>query len=102
MDSRLELQAMLEELLGTRNVYFQPPSNFVMQYPCIRYTLRDIDTRTANNKPYKFDKSYELTYIDEDPDSDIPMKLAALPMCTMLRSYIMDGLNCYVFVIHHN
>lgn len=100
MKTRLELQAFLENLIGSRNVYFQPPSTLKMKYPCIRYTLRDLDTRTGNNTPYKMDKSYELTYIDEDPDSDIPDRIAMLPKCGFLRSYIVDGLNCYVFVIH--
>ena len=101
MRSRLEWQVFFENLLGSRNVYFQPPSNLKMKYPCIRYTLRDLDTRTADNTPYTLDKSYEVTYIDTDPDSGIPEKLAMLPRCGFLRSYIYDGLNCYVFVIHN-
>lgn len=100
MASRLELQKMLEDLLGTRRVYFQPPSNLSMEYPCIRYCLRDIETDKANDKPYKASKSYELTYIDEDPDNDMAEKIAMLPMTSMVRSYVYDGLNCYVYIIY--
>ena len=102
MASRPDLQKMFEDLLGTRNVYFQPPSNLEMHYPCIRYCLRTIDTDKANDKPYKLDKSYEVTYIDEDPDNEMAEKLAMLPFCTMVRSYVYDGLNCYVYTIHNN
>jgi hypothetical protein len=38
MASRLQLQALLEGV--TEHVYFQPPTNLEMQYPCIMY-VRD-------------------------------------------------------------
>lgn len=37
MNRRYELQAVLEGILGSGNVYFQPPENLKMRYDCIVY-----------------------------------------------------------------
>ena len=52
MRSRLELQTKLEEISGTKHVYFMPPTSLKMEYPAIRYTREKIDTRNADNKKY--------------------------------------------------
>ena len=39
MGTRLELQNKLEELLGSRHVYFQPPESVKMEYPAIKYSM---------------------------------------------------------------
>jgi hypothetical protein len=97
MPSRLELQSLLLDLLGSSNVYFQPPSNVQMQYPAIVYKRDDIRTEFADNKPYKHKKRYQVTVMDRDPDSDIHEKVAALPLCSYDRSYTADNLNHDVF-----
>ena len=44
MKNRIELQTLLEELLGSKNVYYQPPNNLSMSYPAILYsTDKDIE-----------------------------------------------------------
>lgn len=101
MRSRLELQKMLEELLGTRNVYFQPPETLKMKYPCIRYKLSDVLVSHAEDVPYLMDKAYEMIYIDSDPDNKMFEKLASLPKCRFNRYYVADGLNCYVYKIYY-
>lgn len=101
MDRRLKLHELLVELLGSRNVYFQPPSNLLMKYPAIRYNLRSIDKRNANNMPYRVDNSYELTYMTTDPDDPIVNKLNLLPLCRFDRWYAVDGLNHYVFTLYY-
>ena len=80
MGSRLNLQRKLEDLLGTRNVYFQPPPNLKMNFPCIVYERARLNTDFADNNPYKIDKVYYVTYIDTNPDSDMPLKLASMSM----------------------
>ena len=42
MDKRQTLQSELEAILGSRNVYYQPPANLKMQYPAIRYKKQKI------------------------------------------------------------
>ena len=47
MASRLDLQSKLEKLLGNKNVYYQPPESLKMEYPAIRYSRSDIDSKYA-------------------------------------------------------
>lgn len=94
---RLELQALLEELLASDHVYFQPPKNTRMEYPCIVYSRSDRDTRHANNLPYKDRKRYQVTVISSDPDSEIPEKIAALPLCRFEQHFTADHLNHDVY-----
>jgi hypothetical protein len=97
MAQRLELQDILTRLLGSSNVYFQPPPNIQIEYPCIIYSRYDIIIDHANNLPYKTKKRYQVTVIDTDPDSDIHEKVAALPLCAYDRFYTADNLNHDVF-----
>lgn len=100
MGKRLDLHAKLVEILGSKNVYFQPPSTVTMQYPAIRYSLGRIDNRRAENSIYSTNKSYELTFMTKNPDDEIVDKLNELPMCRFDRFYTMDNLNHYVFTIY--
>lgn len=97
MGQRLELHALLKTLVD--NVYFQPPSSTVMQYPCIRYERTNIRSKTADNAPYLHVKEYTLTVIDANPDSQIPDAVSKLPQCIYDRPYKSDGLNHDVFNI---
>ena len=97
MAQRLELQSLLVSLLGSNNVYFQPPPTVTMQYPCIIYNRDSLNTEYADNNPYKSKKRYQVTVIDTNPDSDIPDKIAELPMCSYDRFYTADNLNHDVY-----
>jgi hypothetical protein len=100
MGTRIELQTLLETVLGSRNVYFQPPPTVEMKYPCIVYNLDNMDTRFADNYPYKLEKRYVLTIIDKDPDSLIPDRIALLQKCTFDRHFVTDNLNHNIFTIY--
>lgn len=100
MGQRLRLQTILEELLGSRNVYFQPPANIQMQHPCIVYKRDNARTEFAGNAPYRYTKRYLVTVIDQDPDSPIPDKIAALPRCIFSRHFAKDNLNHDVFSLY--
>lgn len=93
MAPRLELQTLLTELLGTGNVYFQPPPTIKMNYPCIVYNRDGEQVEHADNKPYNRKIQYQVVVIDSDPDSNIPEKLSALPLCSFDRAYTADNLN---------
>lgn len=97
MAQRLDLHSILLGLLGSPNVYFQPPPSYKLEYPCIIYKRDRIDIAHADNKPYKNKRRYQLTVIDANPDSDIPEKVAALPMCSYDRFYTADNLNHDVY-----
>lgn len=100
MGQRVELQQLLEDLLGSRNVYFQPIENLQMQYPCIRYSWDFEQTLKANNEQYSRNLRYQLVYIDRNPDSDVPAKLSKLPLCRFGRTYTQDNLHHTVYDIY--
>ena len=101
MAKRIELQAILEEILGSRNVYFQPPASVKMKYPAIVYKRKSINTLRANDSIYRQLPEYELVLIDPNPDSQFVDKLMQLRYCRYDRHYAADNLNHDVFSIHY-
>ena len=98
--SRLELHEVLCDILGSRNVYFQPPESFKLKYPCIVYERSYIRQDKANNETYLKHKRYTVTVIDEDPDSETPEKVLALHYCSFDRHYTSENLNHDVFTLY--
>ena len=102
MASRTDLHDELCTVLGSKNVYFQPPATLRMQYDAIRYELGGNDTVRANNRIYKFVNQYEGVVITRDPDTTIPDKLLShFEMCSFGRPYTADKLNHYPFTIYY-
>lgn len=101
MPRRLELQTRLERLLESDHVYFQPPANVEMKYPCIVYKRDSVDTKFANDYPYVCETRYQVMVIDPNPDSEIPSKLAKLPKCKFDRNYTANNLNHDVYYIYY-
>jgi len=91
--TRLTLQTKLEELLGSRNVYYQPPENLKMEYPCIRYSKSEIRSLYANNIKYLSNDVYDLVVISKKPDHPVIQKLLDLPYSEFDRHYVSDNLN---------
>lgn len=100
MNTRLELHEVLCDILGSRNVYYQPPENIKMQYPAIVYSRDDFENFHANDGVYMQSPAYQLIVIDEDPDSEIVQKISRLKMCSYDRHYKADNLNHDVFTIY--
>lgn len=95
-----ELQFLLETLLESKNVYFQPPSNIKLSYPCIVYKLDHINIKYAGNLPYRNAKRYSVTYVDKSPDQYIPDKIGELPTASFDRFYVADNLNHYAYRLY--
>lgn len=100
MAPRLQLHEILKSLVPGVMVYFQPPTNVSLQYPCIMYMKDGAKTEFADNNPHLFTQRYAVTVIDQDPDSIIPRLVAALPMCTFNRHFTADNLNHDVFNLY--
>ena len=102
MARRLQLHNELLDILGSNNVYFQPPASMLLQYPCIVYKLASGLTEYADNKAFRFTRRYELTLIDPDPDSELIEKLVfAFPAIQFDRSFIADNLNHYIYNLYY-
>lgn len=93
MATRLELQSKLEDLLGSSNVYYQPPMNLTMKYPAIRYSKSKHEKDLADDTTYQLHTRYDITVIDRRPDNPVIQKLLELPYCSYDRSYSADNLN---------
>lgn len=93
MGNRIELQELLEKLLGVKHVYYQPPESLKIQYPAIVYFKSNIKTTKANNKTYSKKTRYDITVIDKLPDNPVIDKLMELPYCSYDRPYKSDNLN---------
>lgn len=102
MNKRLELHEVLCDILGSRNVYYQPPETVKMKYPAIVYSRTDIDNEYGDNLAYIQKRKYLITLIDKNPDSEFVNKLANLSKCKYIRNYKADNLNHDVFLKEEN
>lgn len=99
--SRLKVDEKLRELLGSDNVYFQPPETVKMNYPCFRYTRSSGNSSYANNESYRFVPQYEVTFISRDPaPSIITDVLESFQMAAYNRHFVIDNLYHDVFIIY--
>ena len=101
MADRLDLQGLLEELLESRNVYYQSPESVKMQYPAIRYSKKKIESVHADDSKYLMRDCYELIVISRTPDHPVIEKLILLPYCSFDRHYVVDNLNHDVFTLYY-
>ena len=101
MDSRPNLQTKLEQILGSRNVYFQPPESVILKYDAIVYALADIDVLHADDAKYRMCKCYTVIYIHSDPDDPKTDEITALPMCSFDRRFISDNLYHDVYTLYY-
>lgn len=101
MASRLKLHEEFCKILGTRNAYFQPPAKKSLSYPAIVYDIAGRDNLHANDAVYKQHTAYEVTVIDENPDSEIVKKVSMMPKCKWNRAFKSDNLNHEVFTLYY-
>jgi hypothetical protein len=97
MAPRLELQALLVDLLESDNVHFQPPPTLLLSYPCILYRIDERQVQHADDRPYTHAVRYQVTHITRDPDSPTPEKIMMLPSCSFERAFTTENLYHEVF-----
>lgn len=100
-NNRIKLQSLLEDILGSRNVYYQPPPTIQMKYPAIVYSRADIKNTHANDLVYAQNHAYNICVIDKNPDSKIVEKISELPQCSFNKHYEADNLNHDVFKLYY-
>ena len=94
-----DFQTLLMGLID--HVYFQPPENIKMTYPCIVYNRSAFDIKFANNKIYSGKTRYSVTLIGHDPDSPVIANLLNLPLTSFDRHFTSDNLNHDVFNVYY-
>lgn len=93
MGTRIELQALLEKIFESPNVYYQPPESKKIDYPAIVYSKNKINPQHADDIVYQKSTQYTLTVIDKRPDNAVIEKLLTLPYCAHDTHYVSDNLN---------
>jgi hypothetical protein len=58
-------------MLGSRNVYFQPPETIKLHYPCIVYSAGEDLGRYADNLHYLKADCYDVQIIAKDPTFEL-------------------------------
>ena len=101
MPNRVDLQAKLERILSSRNVYYQPPESIKINYPAIIYSRTDIDSKYANNKRYINTDRYEIIVVDRKPDNAVINSILELPCCSFDRHYTAHNLHHDVLTLYY-
>jgi len=102
MASRIKLHRELVSVLGSGNVYYQPPESIKLKYPCIIYKKNKIKARYADNKIYALTNEYAVTVVDKDPDSEIAENLLKhFPFCRHDRTFESENLHHDVLTLHY-
>lgn len=96
----LGLMRLFSSIKGIKKVYFEPPPDTKMEYPCVRFHRDSFNSTFADNIPYKVDERYEATLIYPNPDSPLPAYFAKLPMCRHNRHYTANNLSHDVYIIY--
>lgn len=93
MGSRIDLQRLLENLLGSDHVYYDPPETVKIKYPAIIYSKDSVQSKRADNSRYQTLTRYNLIFVDRRPDNPIIDTLLDLPYCSYDRHYTSDNLH---------
>lgn len=101
MGTRIDLQVLLETLLGSTNVYYQPPETLKINYPAIIYSKSRIDTKKADDSTYLKNTRYNIIVVDKKPDNPVIDKLLSLPYCSYDRHYNSDKLNHDSLILYY-
>ena len=101
MEKRIMLQNLLETILGSRQVYFQPPESVSMSYPAIKYSRSNMNVKHADDSIYLQRVRYEIIVIDRKPNNQIVEELLKLPYCSYDRGYKSNNLNHDVLTLYY-
>ena len=95
--------AELAELVDTGKVYFQPPANVYLEYPCFVLRRAGAYQPNADDFNYIYRPSYKVTYINRDePDPDVIQKvLERFPRSQYTGHTVVDNLHHDYFTIFY-
>lgn len=98
---RLTLQSLLKEIPKVREVYFQPPEDIKLKFPCIIYKWDRMKEIRADNTLYNSRRGYSVTIVDQNPDSTIPIDFQKeFPLASFDRSYVSDNMNHWIYNLY--
>lgn len=95
--------AELAELVDTGKVYFQPPANVHLEYPCFIVHRAGAYHPKADDINYFYRPSYKVMYVNRDePDPDtIARVLEHFPRSQYTGHSVVDNLHHDYFTIFY-
>ena len=101
MKTREQIQTMLEEILGSKNVYFQAPPNTGMKYPCIVYSFRNFNINNADNNPYLVTGRWDIHHMYKSIKNDLKEKFVFdVDYCLFDKRIVSDGVYNDYYIIN--
>lgn len=101
MDRRIELQSLLEKILGSRNVYYQPLPSIKLQYPCIVYERNPGEPMYADNLKYIKANRFQVTLIARNPEDPTRVKIEDLLFSRHMTRLVQENLYHDVFDVYY-
>lgn len=80
MLKRVDIQEKFKFLLGSNNVYYQPPANLKMKYPAIVYSLDGLDVKRFDNTRLINKNCFSVTHIYRNESENL--------VETMLKNFV--------------
>lgn len=96
------LHEILCDIDGLSKVYFQPPNNIQLEYPCLIYSIERMSMHHSDNKRYLTFPVYSLILIDHNPESIIQKRILDLDSDCYVsfdRFYVSDNLNHWAYTL---
>lgn len=93
------LRSIVKQRCGSENVYYQPPANLRLKYPCICYKREKIRSPKADDRVYIQTFHYSVTVIDTKPDSEMIAAMSMLERAAYDRNFVSDNLYHDVFSV---
>lgn len=98
--NRLTLHQKLINILGSDNVYYNPPESLKMKFPCIVYNRSYIEPIHADNIKYLDYTTYKITLVSKDPDHPAVRLIMDLPMVKYSNNFTSNGYYHNVFILN--
>lgn len=95
-----DLLHLLQKAVDHNRVYFQPPENLKIGYPAVIFHLSKIKLDHADDVPYKGAREYSVTLIAKEPEPKVLDEILKIPYTTLDTTYIVDGMNHFVFTTY--
>ena len=88
------------DILGSDNVYYNPPESLKMNFPCIVYNNSYIESIHADNIKYLDYTTYKITVISKKPDHPAIRAILDVPMTKFSANYTKNGFYYTVIILN--
>ena len=66
-ETRLFLHALLQNMFSDVSIYYRPPGNIILNYPCIVYEKKAYEPSFGNSTPYVVGMRFQVSLLSKLP-----------------------------------